>query len=60
VTVDATQGRARSSLCDLYRWRYASLGDLPHVEQQPEFQLANPGFAHEYQVTERTMANFYY
>ena len=44
------QGRARSSLCDLYRWRYKNLGDLQHVQQETEFQTANAGFVHEYQL----------
>lgn len=43
------QGRARPSIADLYRWRYPSLGNLPNVYSQPEFQLANAGFAHAYQ-----------
>ena len=25
------------------------MGDLPHVQERPEFQRANPGFAYEYQ-----------
>lgn len=29
VQLDA-QGRARPSICDLYRWRYKNLQDLPH------------------------------
>ena len=29
------QGRARSSMADLYRWRYDSLGDLPEVRCVP-------------------------
>ena len=43
------QGRARSSIAELYKWRYPSLGNLPSVSIQPEFQLANAGFKHEYQ-----------
>ncbi len=44
-----TQGRARPSLAKLYNWRYKSLGDLPLVQQQQEFLLANAGFSHEVQ-----------
>lgn len=44
------QGRCRPSLCDLFRWRYKNLGDLTHVNQQPEFQLANAGFVYDYQL----------
>eukprot|EP00794_Sanderia_malayensis_P020020 gene20019-21981_t len=49
VELDA-QGRARPSLCSLYSWRYDRLGNLPHVLQQPEYQLANAGFAYDYQL----------
>ena len=49
VDLDA-QGRARSSLCELYKWRYKSLGNLDHVEQLEEFQLANTGLAFDYQL----------
>ncbi|XP_065176102.1 RNA helicase aquarius-like [Sycon ciliatum] len=49
IELDA-QGRARPSLARLYSWRYKSLGDLPHVLQKNEFQLANPGFWFEYQL----------
>ena len=48
IHLDA-QGRARTSLADLYRWRYTSLGDLPHVLSSPEFRIANAGFRYEYQ-----------
>lgn len=44
------QGRARQSLCDLYRWRYKNLRDLPHIHERPEYSLANAGFVHEYQL----------
>lgn len=46
------QGRARSSICSLYRWRYKCLGDLPHILNGsiPEYKLANAGFAFDYQV----------
>lgn len=44
------QGRARSDIADLYRWRYKDLGDLPAVLSREEFKLANPGFALDYQL----------
>ncbi|KAI9799595.1 MAG: hypothetical protein M1833_003910 [Piccolia ochrophora] len=43
------QGRARSSIAELYRWRYERLGDLPVVEVDPQFKAANAGFRYEYQ-----------
>jgi len=49
VELDA-QGRARPSLCSLYSWRYDNLGNLPHVLQSPEYQVANSGFAYDYQL----------
>lgn len=49
VQLDA-QGRARPEICDLYRWRYRDLNDLPHVIARPSFQKANPGFRYEYQL----------
>jgi intron-binding protein aquarius len=49
VDLDA-QGRARSSLCDLFRWRYKNLGDLVHVNARDEFQRANTGFVYDYQL----------
>ncbi|BET02370.1 Aquarius homolog (Mouse) [Nesidiocoris tenuis] len=48
VDLDA-QGRARPSICDLYKWRYKNLGNLPHVVKKREYQVANAGFRHEYQ-----------
>jgi intron-binding protein aquarius len=45
------QGRSRSSIVDLYRWRY-KLHDLPHVLAKPQnnlFYHANAGFLNEYQ-----------
>ena len=48
VDLDA-QGRARSSICDLYRWRYKNLGDLSHVLNQQEFMTTNAGLAFDYQ-----------
>jgi intron-binding protein aquarius len=43
------QGRARSSIADLYRWRYQALGDLPHIQTLKEFLTANAGFKFDYQ-----------
>ncbi|KAJ5309076.1 hypothetical protein N7508_004455 [Penicillium antarcticum] len=42
------QGRARSSIAELFRWRYKELGDLPVVEAG-EYQQANAGFQFDYQ-----------
>ncbi|KAI1289575.1 RNA helicase aquarius [Halotydeus destructor] len=49
VELDA-QGRSRSSICSLWRWRYKQLADLPHVEHLPEYKTANTGFAFDYQL----------
>ncbi|XP_054156654.1 RNA helicase aquarius-like [Oppia nitens] len=49
VDLDA-QGRARPSLCSLYKWRYKRLGDLKHVLSLPEYQFGNPGFKYDYQL----------
>ncbi|KAM8833729.1 RNA helicase aquarius isoform 2-T3 [Synchiropus picturatus] len=49
IDLDA-QGRARASLCDLYNWRYKHLGNLPHVQQLPEFQVPNPGLTFDFQL----------
>ncbi len=38
------------SLCNLYNWRYKQLGNLPHVQLQPEFQAPNPGFTYDFQL----------
>lgn len=38
------------SLCNLYNWRYKQLGNLPHVQSQPEFQAPNPGFTYDFQL----------
>jgi len=46
------QGRARTSLADLYRWRYTSLADLPSIATEPRFQLANAGFAYPFQFVD--------
>ncbi|KAI9373951.1 P-loop containing nucleoside triphosphate hydrolase protein [Aspergillus egyptiacus] len=43
------QGRSRSTIAELFRWRYNNLGNLPIIEQAPEFQQANSGFKFEYQ-----------
>ncbi|KAL4877295.1 P-loop containing nucleoside triphosphate hydrolase protein [Aspergillus karnatakaensis] len=48
ITLDQ-QGRARPSIAELFRWRYNNLGNLPVVEQAPEFKQANAGFEFEYQ-----------
>jgi len=42
------QGRARSGLCDLYRWRYTDLGDLklPLLASQP----VNAGVLYDFQM----------
>jgi intron-binding protein aquarius len=48
------QGRARSELSDLYRWRYSAfgknLGNIDSVLSQYEFQLANSGFLNTFQL----------
>ncbi|XP_071509741.1 RNA helicase aquarius-like [Diadema antillarum] len=49
VDLDA-QGRARPSIATLYNWRYRNLGNLPHVNMTREFQLANAGFAFDFQL----------
>ncbi|XP_076822195.1 RNA helicase aquarius-like [Clavelina lepadiformis] len=49
VQLDA-QGRARPSICNLYRWRYSSLGDLPHITERSEYNCFNPGLSFDYQV----------
>ena len=49
IQLDA-QGRARSSLCELYKWRYKTLGDLEHVMKWREYQLANAGVRFDYQL----------
>ena len=38
------------SLCNLYNWRYKQLGNLPHVQQLPEFQVPNPGLTFNFQL----------
>ena len=44
------QGRARSSICELYKWRYKKLDDLQHIKEWPEYRRVNPGFVHDYQL----------
>ncbi|XP_058061541.1 RNA helicase aquarius [Anopheles bellator] len=44
------QGRARSSICELYKWRYGKLGDLDHVHRWEEYCRGNAGFGYEYQL----------
>lgn len=43
------QGRARKSLSNLYSWRYAGLGNLPHIFNTSEFETANAGFRYDFQ-----------
>lgn len=68
IELDA-QGRARPSLCDLYRWRYKGLRELEIVGANLEFKMANAGFLHEYQlinvedyrgIGESTPMSYYY
>ncbi|KAM5468181.1 hypothetical protein MauCBS54593_004922 [Microsporum audouinii] len=44
------QGRARPSIAELFKWRYEKLGNLPIVESQEEFKLANAGFRYDCQL----------
>ncbi|KAG2227972.1 hypothetical protein INT45_011996, partial [Circinella minor] len=44
------QGRARSSIADLYSWRYDGLDDLPVIASTEAYQHANAGIAYEYQL----------
>lgn len=44
------QGRTRTEIADLFRWRYDGLGDLQHVKERQEYKTCNPGFAHTYQL----------
>lgn len=51
VHLDA-QGRARPSICDLFRWRYVpELTDLDICRAGP-YTIANPGFVFEYQFVD--------
>ncbi|KAL7273966.1 hypothetical protein RUND412_003147 [Rhizina undulata] len=43
------QGRARPSIAELYSWRYENLGNLPLLNEEPEYQIANAGFRHAFQ-----------
>lgn len=49
VQLDA-QGRCRTSLRSLYSWCYPKLDDLPVIRSKSDYQLANPGFAYEFQA----------
>ncbi len=49
IELDA-QGRSRPSICSLYNWRYRALGNLPHVLNHPDYQVANAGFSFDYQL----------
>ncbi|KAJ8928422.1 hypothetical protein NQ314_019011 [Rhamnusium bicolor] len=42
----------QSFICNLYKWRYKNLGNLKHVENWSEYQLANPGFAYDFQLVD--------
>lgn len=44
------QGRSRSGICELYKWRYKKLDDLQHIRERPEYQRANAGFVHDFQL----------
>lgn len=44
------QGRARSSICNLYKWKYKTLDDLQHIQNWPEYKTANAGFEFDFQV----------
>ncbi len=48
IHLDA-QGRCRSSIAELFSWRYSGLGNLAHLLSQPEFARANAGFRYDYQ-----------
>lgn len=43
------QGRSRSSIAELFKWRYEKLDNLPVVEEAQEYTLANAGFKYDYQ-----------
>ncbi|KAH8294727.1 hypothetical protein KR018_002206 [Drosophila ironensis] len=50
-TVDLDgQGRARASICSLYKWRYKKLDNLQHIFERDEYKKANTGFAHDFQL----------
>ncbi|XP_050420307.1 RNA helicase aquarius [Adelges cooleyi] len=56
IDLDA-QGRSRSSLSQLYNWRYNNLGNLNHVLSTPEYHKANAGFYYEYQLIDVGLFN---
>ncbi|UYV62253.1 AQR [Cordylochernes scorpioides] len=49
VDLDA-QGRSRPTICQLFNWRYKTLGNLPHVLSTADYQRANPGLWYDYQL----------
>ncbi|XP_005185025.2 RNA helicase aquarius [Musca domestica] len=50
-TVDLDgQGRARSEICSLYKWRYKKLDDLSHILDKEEYRRSNAGLRYEYQL----------
>ncbi|XP_017768552.1 PREDICTED: intron-binding protein aquarius isoform X2 [Nicrophorus vespilloides] len=52
-TVDLDgQGRARPSICDLYKWRYKNLGNLEHVYNRDEYKSANAGLQFDFQLVD--------
>ncbi|KAJ3136189.1 hypothetical protein HK100_001918 [Physocladia obscura] len=46
------QGRCRSGIADLFRWNYTDLQDLDVQVSGLQFDLANPGFAFDYQFVD--------
>jgi len=44
-----SQGRTRPSIAELYKWRYPSLGNLPHILNSAEYHKPNPGFLNVFQ-----------
>eukprot|EP01132_Coremiostelium_polycephalum_P002420 gene2420-2988_t len=49
ITLDQ-QGRSRSSISEMFIWKYKGLGNLAQTETLPMFQTANPGLAYDYQI----------
>lgn len=43
------QGRCRSSIGDLFRWRYKDLADMDFISTEKSFLKANPGFRYSAQ-----------
>uniref|UniRef100_A0AAF5HZ24 Protein-tyrosine-phosphatase n=1 Tax=Strongyloides stercoralis TaxID=6248 RepID=A0AAF5HZ24_STRER len=43
------QGRTRDEILQLYSWRYPNLTSLPHVQNNNQFKVNNPGFVHNFQ-----------